>query len=822
MTSYAVPAPRADQHAPEATASLDEPQRRPSASVVEPSAASAAVAPDGGFHAYSYDVQRQAESAAGATDSDAVHAVAAQGVAGSGGPLPFADRIGASFGAHDVSDVRAHVGGQAAAASDALGARAYATGRDIAFAGTPDLHTAAHEAAHVVQQRAGVSLKGGVGEAGDPYEQHANAVADAVVAGRSAEPLLDAMAGSGGGGGVQRQAVQFWDGHEHRAVGNLGAILATGNAEFRTGEISRLRQSFNPTRPGETFDNHQFTTGSIDGMGIHQSTDPTLVGLEQRGRGVNRVRTNDRHLTDPETHQTETIESSISFGAANEFGGDYNKTPEALAREHDDDDPVGHDFLVMVDVATSNINHFYPLNGEEYRTHHAAAVALAQRSFQAAQAGNAAQASELIRQAILKEGFAAHFLADTFAAGHMAPRALDRISTTGLGEDELGLNRSKHWHDALNAVTGSPGLPTTRGYFHGDDTMTGRELAIIGNDVGASLREVVTTAAGRAEAANISLAAPNVAEILATRDYGPIWRGMMGDYEQDLRGAERRGAAGESMTSDGGVTTSTADIASSMRNGVFGGDRVQLQRLAGSSWNGNTLNFTVTVEGRPAPAGTQVYVQFYDKDLGFDRAASGHAAGTLASDAGAGLNNTDEKIGGHQLITLAEGGLGTATCNDDDPGDVYAVIFAATSRLDPGAHGGPMGTFQPTEVPIGRTETQGTGAGRVALPLQVSGLTWSGATLRFRVTAEGRPASGRTVYVRFFDKDADYDRDPSGNLGDAWDSDEPIGAMQAVQINNGEGWITATGDAVDPGDTYAVVFLDEGGRTSLARSDVMP
>jgi len=94
--------------------------------------------------------------------------------------------------------------------------------------------------------------------------------------------------------------------------------------------------------------------------------------------------------------------------------------------------------------------------------------------------------------------------------------------------------------------------------------------------------------------------------------------------------------------------------------------------------------------------------------------------------------------------------------------------------------------------------------------------------LRFRVTAEGRPASGRTVYVRFFDKDAGYDRDPSGNLGDAWDSDEPIGAMQAVQINNGEGWITATGDAVDPGDTYAVVFLDEGGRTSLARSDVMP
>jgi hypothetical protein len=113
VTSHAVPAPRADLHAPDATASLDEPQRRPSASVVEAAAAPAAVAPDGGFHAYSYDVQRQADAGAPA-DSAAVHAVAAQGVAGSGGPLPFADRIGASFGAHDVSDVRAHVGGEAA------------------------------------------------------------------------------------------------------------------------------------------------------------------------------------------------------------------------------------------------------------------------------------------------------------------------------------------------------------------------------------------------------------------------------------------------------------------------------------------------------------------------------------------------------------------------------------------------------------------------------------------------------------------------------------------------------------------------------------
>lgn len=89
------------------------------------------------------------------------------------------------------------MGGAAATASRAIGAIAYATGNHVAFAGAPDLHTAAHEAAHVVQQRGGVQLKGGVGEPGDAYEQHVDAVADEVVAGRSAENLLDRLTGSG-------------------------------------------------------------------------------------------------------------------------------------------------------------------------------------------------------------------------------------------------------------------------------------------------------------------------------------------------------------------------------------------------------------------------------------------------------------------------------------------------------------------------------------------------------------------------------------------------------------------------------------------------
>ncbi len=130
-------------------------------------------------------------------DSATTQEVAASGVAGPGASLPHLAQIQQSFGGHDVRSIRAHVGGDATTAATAIGAEAYATGDAVAFRSAPSLHLAAHEAAHVVQQRGGVSLKGGVGAAGDAYEQHADAVADAVVAGRSAEPLLSEFAGTG-------------------------------------------------------------------------------------------------------------------------------------------------------------------------------------------------------------------------------------------------------------------------------------------------------------------------------------------------------------------------------------------------------------------------------------------------------------------------------------------------------------------------------------------------------------------------------------------------------------------------------------------------
>jgi hypothetical protein len=127
-----------------------------------------------------------------------------------------------------VSAVAAHVGGPAAEAAAGIGALAYASGDRVAFARDPDLRQAAHEAAHVVQQRGGVRLDGGVGRSGDPYERHADAVAELVVRGASAEALLDTMAHRGARGGP---AVQRLDSHD--IVGDT--LSATGDT--RTGAL---------------------------------------------------------------------------------------------------------------------------------------------------------------------------------------------------------------------------------------------------------------------------------------------------------------------------------------------------------------------------------------------------------------------------------------------------------------------------------------------------------------------------------------------------------------------------------------------------------
>ena len=151
-------------------------------------------------------VQRWAQNSSMPPSTSHIHRAAQAGVTGPGERLPHYRAIQRSFGpAHDLSGVRAHVGGPAPRASQAMQATAFTAGEHIGFKAAPDLWLAAH----VVQQRSGVSLYGGVGRAGDRYERQADAVADRVASGR---PVHDLLAGSGAAG---RPAVQRCGGVVH-------------------------------------------------------------------------------------------------------------------------------------------------------------------------------------------------------------------------------------------------------------------------------------------------------------------------------------------------------------------------------------------------------------------------------------------------------------------------------------------------------------------------------------------------------------------------------------------------------------------------------
>lgn len=269
-------------------------------------------------------VQRRGD---GDISADQVHAAAARGISTPTTSLPHADAIQASFGpTHDVSQIQAHVGGAATEACQGMGASAFATGSHVAFASTPDLHTAAHEAAHVVQQARGVNLYGGVGTEGDPYEQHADAVADRVVAGRSAEDLLDGHPGGGGGPAVQRKGGKDLNSKDYIAAheGELAATAATQIEAypFATGE---------PSAPWAAGGLKKFTTRLAAHVRSGDAPLRDIVQPEHLGILVDRSRVrNQQTFTDPADGEQKT--QTTGFGPDRYVAGAGIAVANAIAR----------------------------------------------------------------------------------------------------------------------------------------------------------------------------------------------------------------------------------------------------------------------------------------------------------------------------------------------------------------------------------------------------------------------------------------------------------------------------------------------------------
>jgi hypothetical protein len=106
-----------------------------------------------------------------------------------GGPLPGLATMQPLFGHHDLSSVK-HVGGkQGAAVANSMGATALATG-GLVVSDSDSPGVVAHEAAHVVMQRGGMT-------GGPEAERRADQVAAGVERGQNVQGMLDQVAAPG-------------------------------------------------------------------------------------------------------------------------------------------------------------------------------------------------------------------------------------------------------------------------------------------------------------------------------------------------------------------------------------------------------------------------------------------------------------------------------------------------------------------------------------------------------------------------------------------------------------------------------------------------
>ncbi len=325
--------------------------------------------------------------------------IAAAGFSGPAMSLPYRSEMESGFGV-SFSGVSAYGGGAAAEANAALGSQAYAVGQQIAFAdSSPAPEVVAHELAHTIQQGdAGPVQTWSEGSPGDAYEQEADAAAATVLSGGTAQVSMRTG-----------PAIQKWGGSDHYTIGNAAGAKAMTRfrAMFPAGD------AMTPPAPAAGLAN------GIQGQAAPGSSAiaPVTTGGTGTAPGGGA----------PDSVGVATNTGVISFGAASRYGGDYNTTVEGMAGRNTEVAKGAIEEAQMIMGASTNSNHFYPVNGGEYQGHHGRALGYARQAYEKSQAGDAAGAAALMGKAMQEEGFGNHFLQDTFASGHMVPRSLDSV-----------------------------------------------------------------------------------------------------------------------------------------------------------------------------------------------------------------------------------------------------------------------------------------------------------------------------------------------------------------------------------------------------------
>ncbi|MFF7262490.1 DUF4157 domain-containing protein [Streptomyces sp. NPDC008159] len=350
----------------------------------------------------------------------------------------------------DLSALRVHTGPTADRLAHGLGADAFACGSHVFFrrgAYRPDtpagFRLLAHEAAHVVQQA--LSPAGGdrhrpwtVSVPGDPGEREADRWADAVVRGRTREGER-VVVPSGGSTTIQRH-VSF----EHRILGDATTralfSISTGGDDrdkilddqielmklwrarprsVTKEQIDVLDLGVETLRigPGEGL---LVTYGELNALPDYLAdagtfnTVPTdtLLGILQciRQEGYNQL-TGIRTGTFPNDEFEDAAAAPWKLSLVNTIAetvslDQWTRGLGFLGEDH------------YQGLLARNACHFAPYSWYRWQSSHLVARDLAQRSYLAK------RDPELARQALVYNGYADHFLQDSFAAGHLINKTL--------------------------------------------------------------------------------------------------------------------------------------------------------------------------------------------------------------------------------------------------------------------------------------------------------------------------------------------------------------------------------------------------------------
>lgn len=224
-------------------------------------------------------------------------------------------------------------------------------------------------------------------------------------------------------------------------------------------------------------------------------------------------------------------------------------------------------------------------------------------------------------------------------------------------------------------------------------------------------------------------------------------------------------------------------------------------------WDGPTVRFRVNHNAPPGAAPTspvKIWYRTFNRDLGYDYGEGGSEV--------EGWRNDDPEIGGIREATanlVGDESTDFLLQPEDNAGDTYIVVYA-----DAGA-----------SQSLGRSNVQGENRGALRNQLlasratATSGFSWSGNSLSFAVT----PSSAATVWIKFYDEDWGNDHDEQGNrLAGSRNEDPQVGGIHAVNVTSGRATVAATGDANNPGDTYAIVYADAACTQPIGRSVLQP